>query len=201
MEGNTPYLIFYYIFWLLFLAQRLVELSQSKVNEQHVIELGGKEIGQRHLLWMKIFHTLWFICCALLPLFLKDRSVYLVPFVFFTLFLIFGQTLRFFSQKELGNLWTVKVFILPKGCLKCEGIFRNIRHPSYLAVFLEVLAFPLLLGFFWVSLVFTLIHIPILMIRVREEERALNYHGEYEMIFNKIPRFVGTKKIDREKNE
>lgn len=81
--------------------------------------------------------------------------------------------LRNWCMVTLGDRWVFRVWILPAEPLVNLGPYRFLKHPNYLAVFLEYVAVPLALGL-WITAAIT---IPLgawsLLHRKHIEERAL----------------------------
>ena len=62
----------------------------------------------------------------------------------------------------------------PRTQLVARGPYRWIRHPNYVAVVAEGIALPLVHTAWITALVFTVLNIPLLAVRIRTEESALN---------------------------
>ena len=86
---------------------------------------------------------------------------------------VLALALRHWCVATLGDRWVFRVWLLPHEPLVIAGPYRFLRHPNYLAVFLEYVAVPLAFGL-WVTAVIT---IPLgawsLLHRKRIEEQAL----------------------------
>ena len=54
-----------------------------------------------------------------------------------------------------------------------ESLRAEFRHPNYVAVVVEGFALPLVHTAWVTALVFTVLNIPLLAVRLRDEERAL----------------------------
>ena len=70
------------------------------------------------------------------------------------------------------------------------GPFRFIRHPNYLAVFLELLALPLVYGAWITAALGSAAHVWVLYHRIRIEEAALLAHADYRAAMGGKPRFL-----------
>lgn len=81
--------------------------------------------------------------------------------------------LRHWAIAALGDRWTVRVFVLAAEPLVHRGPYRWLRHPNYLAVFIEHFAAPLALGLWWTALGTTFLSGLGLLARIRYEGRAL----------------------------
>jgi protein-S-isoprenylcysteine O-methyltransferase Ste14 len=87
--------------------------------------------------------------------------------------IVIGMVVRFTAILSLGRFFTVDVAIRKDHQLKQDGIYRWVRHPSYLGSMLSFLGFGLSLNN-WISL--PVIFFPILwamILRIRIEERVL----------------------------
>jgi len=69
----------------------------------------------------------------------------------------------------------------------CKGPFRWIRHPNYLAVFLELLALPLLHAAWFTAVLGSAAHIWVLHHRVHSEEAVLLGHPSYQAVMADKP--------------
>jgi len=84
-----------------------------------------------------------------------------------------GIALRFVAVAQLGRFHTPNVAILADHQLMDSGLYRHVRHPSYLGALIAFLGFGLALGN-WFSVVVILLIIPYIYIyRIDEEEQAL----------------------------
>jgi methyltransferase len=81
--------------------------------------------------------------------------------------------LRHWCIATLGDRWTFRVWILPEAPLVRSGPYRFLRHPNYLAVFLEYVAVPLAFALWTTALIVIPIGAATLLYRKRIEETAL----------------------------
>jgi methyltransferase len=84
-----------------------------------------------------------------------------------------GQALRYWAILSLGERWTTRLIILPGVPLVERGPYKHVQHPNYLAVALEIFSAPLIFGASFTALAFTLLHLEVLLLRIRTETRAL----------------------------
>jgi protein-S-isoprenylcysteine O-methyltransferase Ste14 len=75
--------------------------------------------------------------------------------------------------RTLGRFWSLQVEIRSEHQLVREGIYNVVRHPAYAAITLEVLSIPLTVNAWWTLLFAALTYVPLLLLRLRYEERAL----------------------------
>lgn len=97
-----------------------------------------------------------------------------------TLFLL-GYGLYFKVTQE--NIWASRTIEVAEGQKVIQtGLYGIVRHPMYLATLLMFLPMPLILGSWWAMCPFVLF-IPILVVRIRDEEifllRELEGYDDY----------------------
>jgi methyltransferase len=84
-----------------------------------------------------------------------------------------AQVVRYWSIASLGSSWNARAVVDSRQACVATGPYRWIRHPNYLAVLIEFSAVPWALGA-WRSWIFlNLVHMPVLLRRIRAEERLL----------------------------
>jgi protein-S-isoprenylcysteine O-methyltransferase Ste14 len=94
---------------------------------------------------------------------------------------------------ELLQLWCFASLKKQK-VLAARGPYAVVRNPMYLARYLLVAGFVLMLGSWWVLLVFTALYYFYMFNRVRREEDLLAgvFGADYERYRAAVPRFVPT---------
>lgn len=163
--------LFFTIFILLIIVQRLVELVIAKRNEKWMMNKGGIEYGKRHYKLFIYLHTVFFISLIMEVLINKFQFPKLN--VLLILIFIATQIVRIWCIQTLGRFWNTKIIVLPKVIVLKKGPYKYMRHPNYLIVGLELLIIPLLFGAIVTAIVFPILHIFLLMIRIPKEEKAL----------------------------
>lgn len=113
-------------------------------------------------------------------------------FMFIASFVIRNQ-----CSKTLGEFRTIHIEIREKHSLIKQGLYRYVRHPWYSAIMLEVLSLPLIPNAYYTFLVALLIYIPLLLVRVRIEEKALieKFGKEYIEYKKEVAAFLPIKKM------
>jgi protein-S-isoprenylcysteine O-methyltransferase Ste14 len=102
-------------------------------------------------------------------------NVYAIPFAGLIIIII-GMLFRFFAIWSLGKLFTVDVTIRKNHTIKKDGIYKIIRHPSYLGSLISFFGFGISLNN-WVSLLIIIIPVTTAMInRIKIEEKLLIEH-------------------------
>lgn len=89
------------------------------------------------------------------------------------LVMVFGIVLRSTAIAQLGRFHTPNVAVLADHQVKATGLYRHVRHPSYLGALIGFAGFGLALGN-WLSLLLIVLVTPAIYLhRIREEEIAL----------------------------
>lgn len=87
-----------------------------------------------------------------------------------------GLVLRYAAVQQLGRLFTWRVAILDDHALRTAGLYRWVRHPSYLGGLLAAGGLLVALGNAVPMMVFACSHLLLVIHRVRVEERVLAAH-------------------------
>lgn len=164
--------------WLFLLAlgvvavERLVELRVSARHAAALLARGGRVVRDDgyglivavHVAWFPALLAEWFLAPWAGP------HVLTVPLL--ALFVL-AQGLRYWSAATLGERYTTKVIVLPRAPLVASGPYKWLRHPIYVAVAVEVVAFPLAFGLFGGALVLGALNLVALARRIRREAEAI----------------------------
>ena len=152
-------------------AQRLLELLLARRNERKARAKGAVEWGRGHYPFIVALHSLWLVSTLVEGVL---RGPELPPYwpVPLALFLL-AQPLRYWAIFSLGENWNTKILVVPGAKMVKRGPYRYLNHPNYVAVVVEILAFPLVFGAWATALVFTSLNAALLSVRMREENRAL----------------------------
>ena len=171
-------------------VQRLWEVRRAIRHTKALLDRGGMAVGDEHYPVMAGLHTLWLFACVTEAFFTQPPQGAVVALAL--LALATGQTLRLLAMSALGERWTTRIVILPGHQPVTGGIFRYIRHPNYLGVFLEIAALPLVFGCTYTAVGFTLANLALMLIRIPAEEKALEKAGGYQNAFAQKNRFIPT---------
>jgi methyltransferase len=153
--------------------ERLAELVVSKRNAAWSMERGGVETGFGHYPFMVVLHT-GFLAGCLVEAIVADRPF--IPALGWTMLavVLLAQGLRWWCITVLGHQWNTRVIVVPGLSLVAAGPYRWIRHPNYVAVVAEGIALPLVHTAWVTATLFLLLNIPLLAVRIRAEEAALD---------------------------
>ena len=100
--------------------------------------------------------------------------------------------LRNAAIRTLGRFWSLHIEIRAEHVLVREGVYDFVRHPAYSAIMLEVLSIPLTVNSWWTMLFAGLTYIPMLVLRLNHEERALveKFGGPYRQYQEEVGALV-----------
>ena len=154
------------LFLAFIILQRLSELAISKANTKRLLARGAFEVGANHYPAMVAMHSAWIIC---LVVFGYNQPISLFWLALFALLQLF----RVWILASLGSRWTTRIIILEEP-LVTRGPFKFIRHPNYTLVVAEIIVAPMVLGLWWVAVLFTVLNAAMLWVRIGAEERALS---------------------------
>jgi methyltransferase len=151
--------------------ERVAELVVSLRNASWSFAQGGVESGRGHYPFMVALHTGLLAGCLV-----EAAHRPFVPALGWTMLVVvlLSQGLRWWCIAVLGRQWNTRVIVVPGLRLVARGPYRWLRHPNYVAVVAEGIALPLVHTAWVTAGVFMVLNIPLLAVRIRTEEAALN---------------------------
>jgi methyltransferase len=153
-------------------AERLAELTVSRRNVAWSITQGGKEYGRAHYPLMITLHVGLLVGAAAEVLFLTRPFIPRLGWPMLAL-VVLAQALRWTVIRTLGPHWTTRVIVIPGHRRIRSGPYRFASHPNYVAVVVEGFALPLVHSAWLTAALFAAVNLPLLSVRIRCEERAL----------------------------
>ena len=170
-------------------ACRLLEMTISRRHQRALAAAGAAPLPEPIFGAMVALHT-GVIAGAAIEVVALHRP-YFAPLAVPALALVVvANLLRFWVIATLGVHWNVRVVAsMPLGVVT-GGPYRFVRHPNYVAVFVELLALPLVHGAYLTAVAGTLLHLLILQRRVSLEESVLMADEGYRRAFADKPRFI-----------
>ena len=179
--------VFIIIWSIWFISELLVNrLLRSGKNDKK-----SQDKGSIRIIWIMI--GLANSLGIFFSIFSKNHISNLIIVPYLGLFLILvGMTLRFISIWSLGRLFTVDVTIRDNHTIKRDGVYRFIRHPSYLGSIVSFIGFGISLNN-WVSLLIISVLVTSAMIyRITIEEKLLKqqFDSEYSEYMKKSRRLI-----------
>ena len=147
---------------------RLFELILSKKNTSKLLKEGAIEYYNFHYKFIVLFHIIF-----ISYFFLKSFSNTIINIKYLYFFFII-QILRYKIIHELGKFWTTRIIVINKPLVK-TWLFKYLRHPNYIVVFLEVILVCLFFNDLFSLILFSFVNLILIGIRIFFEEKANNH--------------------------
>jgi protein-S-isoprenylcysteine O-methyltransferase Ste14 len=163
--------LFYFIWAIWFGSEVYLNLSLRSSGKRSINDNLDK--GSMSAIWrvIAITNTIAILSAVFIRFPLSGSAVFQYSGL---IILLLGIVLRLYSVSYLGRYFTVDVNISKEHELVSTGIYKFIRHPSYLGSIISFTGFGLSLNN-WISFVIIIIAIPAVMIyRIKIEEKALS---------------------------
>ena len=144
----------------------MAELLLARRNTRRLIARGGREEGGSHYPLLIAFHGSWLVTLAVLGWDAPLIWGWLAAFVLL-------QALRLWVLVSLGERWTTRIIVIDEPLVR-HGPYRFMRHPNYAVVVGEIAVVPLALGLPVAAAIFSVLHLAVLAVRIRAENRALH---------------------------
>jgi methyltransferase len=181
------------VIYTLFLAAvglgRLVEMGISRRHQRALAARGAAKIAEPHFRWMVLLHGGVLVGAALEVWLLARPFIPALAIPMIALFAL-SNVLRWWVIRAMAEHWNVQVVNSLELGVVTRGPFRWIRHPNYLAVFVELLAAPLIHTAWLTALLGGLAHISVLRQRIAVEEAVLLANPDYRAAMGHKPRFI-----------
>ncbi len=176
---------------------RLAEMRLSRRNRRAMRASGAVPVREPHFGAMVLLH-ISILLGAGVEAWLTRRAP--VPVLAWSMLALVAASnaLRWWVIATLGPHWNVAIMDSiaerPSGAgtlkIVSHGPFRWIRHPNYVAVFLELLALPLVHTAWLTATLGSAAHVWVLRHRVRAEEAVLLGRPTYQAAMADKPRFI-----------
>jgi len=170
-------------------ACRLIELRLSKRHQRALVAGGAPVLPERIFPAMVALHT-GILIAAVLETLLAARPFAAALAIPMVALVVLANALRFWVIATLGEHWNVRVVPSLSRGVVTSGPYRWIRHPNYVAVFVELTALPLVHGAYLTAIAGALLHAAILHRRIELEESVLMADEAYRRAFAGKPRFL-----------
>ncbi len=170
-------------------AGRLIEMRISAQRQQGLAAAGVAKIPEKHFRWMVLLHTGILISAGAEVLFLHRPFLPVVALAMGMLF-VSANAVRWWVIATLGPHWNIQVMDSARLGVVTSGPYQWVRHPNYAAVFVEMLALPLIHTAWLTALAGGVAHVWVLRQRVKVEEAALLADPAYCAAMAGKPRFV-----------
>ena len=170
-------------------AMRIVELRISKRHQRELNSRGAEKAKDPIFRWMAMFHTLVLVGAGAEVVFLRRPLLSALAISMLVLFVL-ANIIRWWVILTLGEHWNVEVMDSTRLGVITTGPFRYVRHPNYAAVFVEMIALPLVHTAWITALVGAIAHVVVLSVRLSAEERVLFANPDYAAAMSSKPRFL-----------
>lgn len=167
---------------------RLREIGVSWRNQRRLAAKGVPKIPEPHFRWMVLFHIGILISAGLEVVLFHRRLIPALALPMGVL-LVLASALRWWVIHVMSEHWNIQVMASTELGVVVDGPFRWIRHPNYAAVFVELIALPLIHSAWFTALTGAIIHIWILSRRLSVEESVLLSNPKYVTAMGSKPRF------------
>ena len=169
---------------------RLIEMRLSRRHQRALAARGARRAAEPGFVFMVALHTGVLIAAALEVVLLRRPFSPLLGVAALAAFVL-ANALRWWVIATLGPHWNVQVVgSLQELGVVTGGPYRFVRHPNYVAVFVELLALPLVHGAWLTAVVATALHVVVLRNRLAVEEAVLAAHAPYVQAMGGKPRFL-----------
>lgn len=160
--------MYFIIFIILFIVQRLSELVIARRNEKWLLSQGAVQYGQEHYPFMIALHTL-FIVSIITEYILRGKPA--IDWLFLVLFLLV-LSFKFWALSSLGKYWNTKIYRVPGVYPVKKGPYKFLKHPNYMEVVLEIAIIPLVFHLYYTTIIFTLLNAAMLWVRIGVENKV-----------------------------
>lgn len=168
---------------------RLVEMRLSRAHQRALAVRGAKRAAEPAFVLMVLLHT-GVLAASALEVILLGRPFLPALGIPALALVALATALRWWVIATLGPHWNVQVVGSMSLGVVSEGPYRFVRHPNYVAVFVELLALPLVHTAWLTASLGTVLHVLVLGRRIALEESVLMSDESYRRTMGGKPRFL-----------
>lgn len=159
----------YFILFIIFLiAQRLTELRISKRNERWLLSRGAIEYGREHYPYLVALHTLFIVSLIVEYYLTGGHSIDQIFLLLFVLLLMF----KYWILSSLGQYWNTRIYRIPGSVAIKKGPYKLFKHPNYVDVVCEIAIIPMVFHLYYTAIIFSVLNAVMLSIRIRVENKV-----------------------------
>lgn len=170
-------------------AERLLELGISQTHHRKMAQSGVERMPERHFGAMVFLHTGVLIAAGAEVIFLHRRFIPALGYPMLALF-VAANLIRLWVILTMRDHWTTRVMNSVNLGVVTSGPYRWVRHPNYSAVFLELIALPLIYTAWITAIAATAMNLWVLRERLAVEDRVLLSNPTYRSQMGSKPRFL-----------
>lgn len=179
----------YLVLLAAFAAGRLAELVISRRNQRALQSQGASRVAEPRFPWMVILHVSVFVAAGAEVIFLHRKLIPALAIPMVILFFL-SNVLRWWVIGTLKSHWNVQVMDSARIGVVSSGPYRWVRHPNYVAVFVELVSLPLIYSA-WITAIFAAAgNAWVLHNRLAVEDRVLLANPDYRAAMGGKPRFL-----------
>ena len=168
---------------------RLIEMRISARNQRRLASLGVAKIAEPYFHWMVLLHIGVLVAAGFEVLLLRRPFILVLAGLMSTLFLL-ANLLRWWVIRSLGAHWNVQVMASGSLGIISEGPYKWVRHPNYVAVFVELVALPLIHAAWFTAVCGAAASVWVLHRRLVVEDKVLFDNPTYRTTMGAKPRFM-----------
>ncbi len=170
-------------------AGRLLELRISRANQRKVMQAGGNRVAEPHFNAMVLLHTGVIVGAAVEVIVARRPLIPALAIAMGALFVL-SNALRWWVIRTMREHWNVEVMnSVPLGVV-ASGPYRWVRHPNYVAVYIEMISLPLIHTAWITALGAAVGNAWVLHERLAVEDRVLLADPAYRSAMGAKPRFL-----------
>lgn len=159
----------YFIIFILFLiTQRLTELAISKRNEKWLLAQGAIEYGREHYPFIVALHSLFIVSLIAEYYLTGGQSISYICLALFILLLIF----KYWVLSSLGTYWNTRIYRVPGAIAVKKGPYKLFKHPNYVDVVCEIAIIPLVFHLYYTAIIFSVLNAVMLSVRIKVENKV-----------------------------
>ena len=170
-------------------AGRLAEMRLSRRNQQRLLSRGASRVSEPHFRWMVALHA-GVLIGAGVEVIVFHRPLIPALAIPMAVFFLLSNGLRWWVIRTLRGHWNVQVMDSARLGVVTAGPYRWIRHPNYVAVFVELIALPLIYTAWITALCAALCNVWVLHERLAVEDAVLLADPAYRAAMGGKPRFL-----------
>lgn len=179
----------YLLLLALVAAGRMVELGISRRHQREMARRGIVKRRDPRFRWMVLLHA-GLLAGAAVEVVALRRPFLPALGVVMALFFALATALRWWAIRTLGTHWNVEVMASGALGVISTGPYRWVRHPNYVAVFVEMASLPLIHTAWITALGGAAANVWVLRHRIALEESTLQSDPRYRAAMAGKPRFL-----------
>src|SRR5580704_4767520 len=181
--------IAYLVLLTAFGAGRIAELLISSRNQRAMRAKGASRVEEPRYPWMVILHVGVFAAAGVEVVVLHRPLIPALAIPMLILFFL-SNVLRWWVIRTLKSHWNVQIMDSARLGVVSNGPYRWIRHPNYVAVFVELVSLPLIYSAWITALIAGIGNASVLHNRLAVEDRVLLSNPDYRAAMGGKPKFL-----------